>query len=288
MCAGAEPFIDVADLTHVYDPDTPQAVAALDGLSCTVRAGEYVGVVGGNGSGKSTLARHLNALLLPTTGHVRVGGLDTRDRDAVWAIRRQVGMIFHNPDNQLVASVVEEDVAFGPENLGLPPALIRERVREALEAVGMGALRRAAPHLLSGGQKQRVAIAGVLAMRPACLVLDEATTMLDPEGRAEVLATVAELNRREGITVILISHALEDLVDAHRIVVLDAGRIVLDGPPGEVFDRVDQAPGSRLEAPPVVTLARQLRQDGVPLPAGIFRLEALVDALTGTRGARDG
>ncbi|MDR7419480.1 MAG: energy-coupling factor transporter ATPase [Armatimonadota bacterium] len=285
---GAEPFIAVTDLRHVYHPDTPQAVVALDGLSCTIRAGEYVGIVGGNGSGKSTLARHLNALLLPTAGRVLVGGLDTRDRQAVWAVRRQVGMIFQNPDNQLVASVVEEDVAFGPENLGLAPAVIRERVDEALGAVGLRHLRRAAPHLLSGGQKQRVAIAGILAMRPACLVLDEATTMLDPQGRAEVLATIADLNRREGITVILISHALDDLLDASRIIALDAGRIVLDGPPHEIFDRVEQAPGGRLDAPAVVTLARQLRQDGVPLPPGIFRIEALADALVAARGARRG
>jgi energy-coupling factor transport system ATP-binding protein len=277
------PFIEVDDLRYVYHAGTPQAVVALDGLSCSIRAGEYVGIAGGNGSGKSTFARHLNALLLPTSGRVRVGGLDTRDRQAVWAIRRQVGMIFQNPDNQLVATVVEEDVAFGPENLGLPPRTIRERVDAALSAVGMSDHRRAAPHLLSGGQKQRVAIAGILAMQPACLVLDEATTMLDPEGRAEVLATVAELNRREGMTVILISHALEDLADAHRILALDAGTIVLDGPPAEVFERIDRAPGGRLDAPPVVRLARQLRQEGLALPGGLYRVETLADALAALR-----
>jgi energy-coupling factor transport system ATP-binding protein len=281
--SGPEPFIEVEALRYVYNPETPQAVVALDGLSFSVRAGEFLGIVGGNGSGKSTLARHLNALLLPTAGRVRVAGLDTRDRTATWEIRRRVGMVFQNPDNQLVATVVEEDVAFGPENLGLPPAVIRERVEAALEAVGMTAYRRSAPHLLSGGQKQRVAIAGVLAMRPACIVLDEATTMLDPEGRAEVLATVAALNEREGITVILISHNLEDLVDTHRIIVLDAGRIVLDGPPALVFERVDGAPGGRLEAPPLVRLARQLRQEGLPLPAGLYRLDALADALAALR-----
>jgi energy-coupling factor transport system ATP-binding protein len=243
-----------------------------------------VGIVGGNGSGKSTLARHLNALLLPTSGHVRVGGLDTRERDAVWTIRRQVGMVFQHPDNQLIASVVEEDVAFGPENLGLPPAVIRERVAAALDAVGMAAHRRSPPHLLSGGQKQRVAIAGILAMRPRCLILDEATTMLDPSGRAEVLATVADLNRGAGITVILISHAMEDLVDAQRVLALHAGRLVLDGPPGDVFDRIEQIPGARLDAPPVATLARQLRQDGLPLPAGIYRLETLAESLAALRG----
>jgi energy-coupling factor transport system ATP-binding protein len=282
----SEPFIEVADLKFVYHLDTPQAVVALDGLSCSIRSGEYVGVVGGNGSGKSTLARHLNGLLLPTSGSVHVAGRDTRDREAVWAIRRDVGMIFQNPDNQLVATVVEEDVAFGPENLGLPPAVIRERVITALEAVDMGAFRRAEPHLLSGGQKQRVAIAGILAMRPRCIVLDEATTMLDPEGRAEVLSTVVELNRREGITIVLISHAMEDLVDAQRIIALDAGRIVMDGPAADVFDRIDQAPGGRLDTPAVVRLARQLRQDGLPLPRGIYRLETLADALAALRRDR--
>ncbi|MDR7422971.1 MAG: energy-coupling factor transporter ATPase [Armatimonadota bacterium] len=277
-------LIEVRDLTYVYHPDTPQAVRALDGLSCSIRAGEFVGVVGGNGSGKSTFARHLNALLLPTAGEVRVGGLDTRDRAATWEVRRRVGMVFQNPDNQLVAAVVEEDVAFGPENLGLPPAEIRRRVDEALEAVGLAELRRRAPHQLSGGQKQRVAIAGVLAMRPACIVLDEATTMLDPQGRAEVLATVEALNRRDGITVVLISHAMDDLVAADRVLALDAGRLVADGPPAEVFERVDATPGGRLDAPPVVRLARELRQAGLRLPPGLLTVEALADAIADALG----
>ncbi|MDQ7857576.1 MAG: energy-coupling factor transporter ATPase [Armatimonadota bacterium] len=277
-------LIEVRDLTYVYHPDTPQAVRALDGLSCSIRAGEFVGVVGGNGSGKSTFARHLNALLLPTAGEVRVGGLDTRDRAVTWEVRRRVGMVFQNPDNQLVAAVVEEDVAFGPENLGLPPAEIRRRVDEALEAVGLAELRRRAPHQLSGGQKQRVAIAGVLAMRPACIVLDEATTMLDPQGRAEVLATVEALNRRDGITVVLISHAMDDLVAADRVLALDAGRLVADGPPAEVFERVDATPGGRLDAPPVVRLARELRQAGLRLPPGLLTVEALADAIADALG----
>jgi energy-coupling factor transport system ATP-binding protein len=282
-----EPFLEVTDLRHIYHPESGQAVVALDGLSFSIEPGEYVGIVGGNGSGKTTLARHLNALLLPTTGTVRVAGLDTRDRGAVWEIRRQVGMIFQNPDNQMVATVVEEDVAFGPENLGLPPREIRERVDAALEAVGMSGLRRSAPHRLSGGQKQRVAIAGILAMRPACIVFDEATAMLDPQGCAEVLATVRELNRRDGITVILISHALDDLMDAGRIIALDAGRVVADGPPAEVFDRIDRLPGGRLDAPPVATLARWLRQDGLRLPAGLYQIDALADAVAAlAAGAR--
>jgi energy-coupling factor transporter ATPase len=282
-----EPFIEVCDLRFVYNPDSPQAVAALDGLSLSIASGEYVGIVGGNGSGKTTFARHLNGLLMPTAGTVRVAGFDTRDRSVLWEIRRRVGMVFQNPDNQLVATVVEEDVAFGPENLGLPSREIRERVNAALAAVGMSAFRRSAAHRLSGGQKQRVAIAGVLAMRPACIVLDEATSMLDPQGRAEVLATLRELNRRDGITVVLISHTLEDLVDAGRIIALHAGRLVADGPPGEVFDSIDTLPGSRLEPPPVVQLARWLRQDGLPLPAGLYDIDALAEAVAAVAaGAR--
>jgi energy-coupling factor transport system ATP-binding protein len=275
-----EPFIEVRDLRFVYHPETPQAVVALDGLSCSIQAGEYVGIVGGNGSGKSTLARHLNALLVPTAGTVRVAGMDTRDHALVPAIRRQIGMVFQNPDNQLVATVVEDDVAFGPENLGVPPEVIRARVDQALARVGLADHRRHAPHLLSGGQKQRVAIAGVLAMRPGCVVLDEATTMLDPAGRAEVLATVAELNRQDGITIVLITHTIDDLVDASRVVALDAGRIVADGPPREVFDRLDRVPGGRLVPPPIVALARGLRDDGMPLGPGLCTVDGLADAIT--------
>jgi energy-coupling factor transport system ATP-binding protein len=214
--------------------------------------------------------------------------MDTRDRAALWEIRRRVGMVFQNPDNQLVATVVEEDVAFGLENLGLPPDVIRARVAEALDTVGMSAFRRHEPHLLSGGQKQRVAIAGILAMRPSCIVLDEATTMLDPEGRAEVLATVRDLNQRDGITIVLISHAMEDLADAARILALEGGRVVLEGPPAVVFDGIGNAPGGRLDAPPMARLAGWLRQDGLSLPPGIWRLEALADAVTQAlgRGAR--
>jgi energy-coupling factor transport system ATP-binding protein len=281
-----EPFFEVEDLRFTYPThsDRAQAVVALDGLSFVIGRGEYVGVVGGNGSGKSTLARHLNALLLPTSGRVRVAGLDTQAPGGAWAARRRVGMIFQNPDNQLVATVVEEDVAFGPENLGVPSAEIRARVDEALVAVGMSAFARHAPHLLSGGQKQRVAIAGVLAMRPECIVLDEPTTMLDPQGRAEVLEVVRTLNRRDGITVVLISHSMDDLVDAGRVIGLAAGRIVLDGPPQGVFDRLAVAPLGPLAAPPIAVLAHQLRADGVVLPAGIFTVQALADALAVAAG----
>lgn len=281
-----EPFFEVEDLRFTYHPhsDRAQAVVALDGLSCVIGRGEYVGIVGGNGSGKSTLAKHLNALLLPTAGRVRVAGLDTRDPGAAWAARRRVGMIFQNPDNQLVATVVEEDVAFGPENLGVPSAEIRQRVEQALVVVGMTAHRRHAPHLLSGGQKQRVAIAGVLAMHPECLVLDEPTTMLDPQGRAEVLEVVRTLNRRDGITIVLISHAMEDLADAERVIALDAGRIVLDGPAPRVFDQLSETPLGPLAPPPMAALARWLRHDGIAVPPGIHTIDGLADALARLSG----
>lgn len=272
------PLIEITDLRHVYNAGTPSAVTALDGVSLRVERGEFVAVVGGNGSGKSTLAKHLNALLLPTAGTVRVDGLDTRERAAVWEIRQRVGMVFQNPDNQLVATVVEEDVAFGPENLGLPPDEIAARVEASLGAVDMLLYRRHAPHLLSGGQKQRVAIAGILAMRPQCLVLDEATTMLDPSGRSEVLETVARLHAG-GVTVVYITHAMEEAARAQRVVAMQAGRIVLDGPPDAVFARADELEQIGLTLPLVPSLARGLRSDGLPLRDGIFSPEQLVDAV---------
>jgi len=283
------PLIEIRELRHVYNPDTPQAVVALDGISLTIDAGEFVAVVGGNGSGKSTLAKHLNALLLPTSGEVRVDGLDTRDRAAVWDIRQRVGMVFQNPDNQLVATVVEEDVAFGPENLGVPPAEIALRVEAALAAVDMLPYRRHAPHLLSGGQKQRVAIAGVLAMRPRCLVLDEVTTMLDPEGRREVLETVRRLNA-SGVTVINITHSMEEAALARRVIALAAGRVALEGPPAQVFARADILEGMGLTLPVVPALARALRADGAPLDERILSTEDLVEALSrlSAAGARGG
>ena len=273
------PLIEIRDLRHVYNAGTPQEVVALDGISLSIERGEFIAIVGGNGSGKSTLAKHLNALLLPTAGVVRVDGLDTRDRAAVWDIRQRVGMVFQNPDNQLVATVVEEDVAFGPENLGIPPSEIVLRVEAALQAVDMLEYRRHAPHLLSGGQKQRVAIAGILAMRPQCLVLDEATTMLDPEGRGEVLETVQRLNA-SGVTVINITHTMEEAVLAPRIVALHAGRIGLEGPPARVFDRAGELEAMGLTLPLIPALARALRQDGVLLEETILFADELVEALT--------
>ncbi|HEU5299486.1 MAG TPA: energy-coupling factor transporter ATPase [bacterium] len=272
------PLIEIADLRHVYNAGTPNAVVALDGISLRIERGEFVAVVGGNGSGKSTLAKHLNALLLPTEGTVRVDGLDTRDRAAVWEVRQRVGMVFQNPDNQLVATVVEEDVAFGPENLGVPPDEIVARVESALGAVDMLAYRRHAPHLLSGGQKQRVAIAGILAMRPQCLVLDEATTMLDPAGRAEVLETVARLHAG-GVTVVYITHAMEEAALAQRVIALRAGRVALDGTPEAVFARAEELEALGLTLPIVPSLARGLREAGLPLRDGILSVEQFVDAV---------
>jgi energy-coupling factor transport system ATP-binding protein len=272
---GAPPLIDVRDLTHVYHKGTAQEVCALERVSLTVGHGEFVAIVGGNGSGKSTLAKHLNALLLPTEGTVLVEGLDTRDPLSVWEIRRRVGMVFQNPDNQIVATVVEEDVAFGPENLGVPPHEIARRVEEALRTVGLLDLRRREPHLLSGGQKQRVAIAGILAMRPDCIVFDEATTMLDPEGRREVLETAHRLRSEEGLTILHITHNMEEAATADRVIVLGDGRIALDGPPAEVFADVDRLRRLRLGPPEVAELAGCLLSRGVPLRSRPLDVEGL-------------
>jgi len=242
--------------------------------------------VGANGSGKSTLAKCLNGLLLPTAGRVVVDGLDTADPATIWAVRQRVGMVFQNPDNQLVATVVEEDVAFGPENLGLPSAEIRQRVADALRVVGMWEYRRHEPHLLSGGQKQRVAIAGILAMRPRCLILDEATAMLDPQGRLEVLDTVARLNRDEGITIVHITHAMEEAVLARRVIALAGGRLVLDETPASAFARPDRLRDLRLALPPVAALVHALRTSGLPVPGQPLTVAELVSALNAIGAAR--
>lgn len=272
------PLIEVTNLRHVYNPGTPDAVVAVDGITLTIDRGEFVAIVGGNGSGKSTLAKHFNALLLPTEGEVRVDGLDTRDRTAVWDIRQRVGMVFQNPDNQLVATVVEEDVAFGPENLGLPREEIIRRVAQALDVVDMAAYRRHAPHLLSGGQKQRVAIAGILAMRPQCLVLDEATTMLDPQGQREVLDTIKRLTA-EGVTVVHITHIMEEAAQCRRVIVLADGKVALDGSPEDVFSRVDDLERLRLTLPPVPALAQRLRTAGLPVSNRILSIDQLEQTL---------
>lgn len=252
---------------------------AIDGLSMDVEKGTFVAILGHNGSGKSTLAKHLNGILTPTEGTVRVCGMDTSDEANIWDIRRRTGMVFQNPDNQIIANVVEEDVGFGPENIGVPTEEIWRRVDESLEAVEMTAYRYKSPNKLSGGQKQRVAIAGVMAMRPECIVLDEPTAMLDPSGRKEVIQTVRKLNRRDGITVLLITHYMEEAVLADRVIVMDEGKIIMDGTPGEVFSRVEELKACRLDVPQVTELAYELRKAGVDLPEGILTQQELMDSL---------
>ena len=260
------PILKTENLTFRYTTEEGAAPTVLDGVTLSIKPGEFVAVLGHNGSGKSTLAKHFNAILLPSGGRVYVDGLDTCGEDKLLDIRRQVGMVFQNPDNQIVASVVEEDVAFGPENLGVPSAEIRERVDRALAAVGMADYTRHAPHLLSGGQKQRVAIAGVLAMRPRCIVLDEPTAMLDPVGRREVLDTIRYLNREQGITVVLITHHMDEAAQAGRVVVMHDGHIVADDSPALVFQNVDGLRSLGLEVPEPVALLYELRQAGVDVP----------------------
>ena len=276
----AENRIDAREVVFAYaaaEGEAPKEV--LHGVDLSIPAGQFVALLGHNGSGKSTLAKQFNALLLPTGGQVLVEGMDTADEENKYAIRRTVGMVLQNPDNQLVSTVVEEDVAFGPENLGIAPAEIRERVEEALKAVGMWDFRQSAPHKLSGGQKQRIAIAGVLAMRPDCIVLDEPTAMLDPRGRQEVLDTIHRLNREQGITVVLITHYMEEAVEADRVVVMDSGTVVMDGTPREVFSKVEAMRGWQLDVPQPTELCFRLREQGVPLPPDVLTVEECVEAL---------
>jgi len=262
---------------YEYAEEAPLEV--LKGIDLSVEKGSFVAVLGSNGSGKSTLAKHFNAILLPTGGKILVDGMDTVDEDHLYDIRRKVGMVLQNPDNQLVSSIVEEDVAFGPENLGVPSAEIRQRVEDALRAVGMYEYRDSAPHKLSGGQKQRVAIAGILAMQPEVLVLDEPTAMLDPRGRKEVLDTVHALNKERGMTVILITHYMEEAALADRVVIVDKGVVRLDGTPGEVFPQIETLRAFRLDAPQPTELAYLLRKAGADIPADILTVEQCADAV---------
>ena len=275
----ANPILQARGLTFRYTTAEGVAPTVLDHVSLDIEAGSFVAILGHNGSGKSTFAKHLNAILLPTQGKVYVDGMDTTDEDKLLDIRRTVGMVFQNPDNQIVASVVEEDVAFAPENLGVPSAEIRRRVDEALEAVGMTEYARHAPHLLSGGQKQRVAIAGVLAMRPRCIVLDEPTAMLDPVGRREVLDTVCRLQRELGMTVVLITHHMDEAARAQRLVVMDNGHVVKDGPPAQVFQDVVGLRRLGLEVPDSVALLYELRQAGLDVPLDVLTPEDCAQAL---------
>ena len=272
-------IIKTDDLRFSYAVTEGLAPIVLDGVDLEIEAGSFVAVLGHNGSGKSTLAKHMNAILLPTGGKVWVGGMDTADEARLLDIRRTVGMVFQNPDNQIVANVVEEDVAFAPENLGVPPAEIRQRVDAALKAVGMYEYREHAPHLLSGGQKQRVAIAGVIAMAPRCIVLDEPTAMLDPIGRAEVLKTIKELNRASGVTVVLITHHMDEAALADRLVVMADGHVVADGAPKTVFSRVEELRAVGLTVPETVELCYALRQDGLELPLDALSVEECAQAL---------
>ena len=252
---------------------------AIDGLDVDIQKGDFVAVLGHNGSGKSTFAKHINGLLMPTEGTVWVSDMDTRDEEHLWDVRKTAGMVFQNPDNQIIGNIVEEDVGFGPENIGVPTEEIWKRVEESLKAVGMTAFRLQSPNKLSGGQKQRVAIAGVMAMKPQCIILDEPTAMLDPNGRREVIKTVHELNRAEGITVLLITHYMEEAIDADRIIVMDGGRIVMDGKPAEIFSRVKELKAYGLDVPQVTELAYELKEAGMPLSDGILTREQLVREL---------
>lgn len=257
----------------------PEATRAIDDVNLDIQAGQFIAVLGHNGSGKSTLAKHINGLLVPTEGTLWVDNMDTSEEEDIWKIRQKAGMVFQNPDNQIIGSVVEEDVGFGPENIGVPTEEIWKRVDESLQATGMIAYRHHSPNKLSGGQKQRVAIAGVMAMRPECIVLDEPTAMLDPNGRKEVLKAVRELNEKEGVTVILITHYMEEVVFADHVFVMDQGHVVMQGTPREVFSRVEELKALRLDVPQVTLLAHELKQAGVEIPDGILTIGELVDAL---------
>ena len=252
---------------------------AIDEVDIDVKEGQFIAILGHNGSGKSTLAKHINAILVPTEGTVWVNGLDTKDPTELWNVRQSAGMVFQNPDNQIIGTVVEEDVGFGPENLGVPTDEIWQRVEESLKAVGMIEYRHHSPNKLSGGQKQRVAIAGVVAMEPKCIVLDEPTAMLDPVGRKEVLKTVKKLREQKKVTVILITHYMEEVIDAYKIYVMDHGRVVMEGTPKEVFSQVDELKKYRLDVPQVTILADELKKQGLDIPSGILRKEELVEAL---------
>lgn len=274
-----EVLFDIRHVSHTFETEEGKTFDALKDVTAQIKKGEFTAIIGTNGSGKSTLARHLNALLIPTEGELIVEGMRTSDAGRVWDIRQKVGMVFQNPDNQLVAAVVEEDVAFGPENLGVPPEEIRERVDFALGKVGMTSYREQAPSMLSGGQKQRVAIAGVLAMKPDCIVLDEPTAMLDPKGRKEVMDTIHELNKKEGITIVLITHFMEEAVTADHILVIDRGVLKMEGTPREIFSQADKVTEIGLDVPVPADLARRLRKKGMAVSEKCMTDEELGEAL---------
>ena len=277
-------FIEARKLVHEYvrrdEAGNVESInTALDGVDIDIQSGEFIAVLGHNGSGKSTFAKHLNVLLMPDGGTLWVDGKDTADEKNLWDIRKNAGMVFQNPDNQIIASVVEEDVGFGPENIGVPTEEILERVDRSLKSVGMLEYREHSPNKLSGGQKQRVAIAGVMAMEPKCIILDEPTAMLDPNGRKEVLAAVRKLNKEKGITIILITHYMEEVVEADRVYVMDSGKVVMEGTPRAVFSQVERLKELRLDVPQITLLAHELREAGLDLPEGILTRQELVESL---------
>lgn len=281
-------IVKTKDLTYEYvrrdeEGNVEGFTTAVDQVSLDIRKGEFVAILGHNGSGKSTLAKHFNVILNPTEGTVWVDGMNTSEQERVWDIRQRAGMVFQNPDNQIIGQVVEEDVGFGPENMGIPTKEIWERVEESLKAVGMYEYRKHSPNKLSGGQKQRVSIAGVLAMHPKCIVLDEPTAMLDPKGRREVIRAVRALNEVEGITVVLITHYMEETIHADRVFVMDSGKIAMEGTPRQIFSQVERLQELRLDVPQVTLLAHELRKKGIGLPEGILTVEELADALAGSR-----
>ncbi len=277
-------IVKAKDLTFEYirrddEGNVEAIVTAVDKVSLDINEGDFIAILGHNGSGKSTFAKHINALLSPTEGTLWVNGLDTADDEHTLEVRQTAGMVFQNPDNQIIATVVEEEVAFGPENMGVPTDEIWERVENALKAVGMTEYSKMSPNKLSGGQKQRIAIAGIVAMKPKCIVLDEPTAMLDPSGRREVIATLHELNKKEGVTIILITHYMNEVIGADKVFVMDSGRIVMEGTPRQIFSQVDKLHGYRLDVPQVTELAWLLRKRGVSLPPDILTEQELVFAL---------
>ena len=273
-------MIECRNLVFKYTvSENQEEKIAINDVNLQITEGEFIAILGHNGSGKSTMAKHMNALLIPTDGKMLVNKMDTSDMNNLWNVRETAGMVFQNPDNQLVATIVEEDVAFGPENLGVPPEEIRKRVDEALERVGMSEYKRHAPHLLSGGQKQRIAIAGILAMQPKCIIFDEPTAMLDPSGRKEVLDTIIDLNRNYGITVILITHYMDEAAKADRIVVMDKGKLILDGKPRDVFSNVEKIKNIGLDVPQVTELSYELQKVGIKIDSRILDVNEMVNAI---------
>lgn len=266
-------------LKYDEDGNVQETQRAVDGVDIDIKEGQFVAILGHNGSGKSTFAKHINALLLPSDGTIWIDGINTLEEPELWKVRQKAGMVFQNPDNQIIGTVVEEDVGFGPENMGVPTEDIWKRVNESLEKTGMTAYRHHSPNKLSGGQKQRVAIAGVMAMRPKCIVLDEPTAMLDPNGRKEVLEAVHQLNKQENVTVVLITHYMEEVIDADHVIVMDGGHVVMEGTPREIFSQVETLKKYRLDVPQVTLLAHELKQSGVDIPDGILTTEELVNAL---------